>query len=223
MTLLAEQLFLLSIDPKTKRPYGRASATLPYSLSGALLAELVLEGQIEMQRSKLGVIDSEVADPLLQESLTVMQHKKKKTPKYWVSALKRTHKNLPREMAIKLDHAGVGSMEEKRVLGVFSSYTYTFDRANFIQTTKKSFQVVLEKINKHEALAKEEERIVVLMSFVHVSNLIRIVFSDRKEAKQAEKQIKKRSKNLPVPQAVKATIDSIHASIFAAAGSASRS
>ncbi|WP_194165571.1 hypothetical protein [Oceanobacillus sp. CFH 90083] len=41
MLLLAEQPFLLSIDPKTNRAYAHASSALPYSLSSALLAELM--------------------------------------------------------------------------------------------------------------------------------------------------------------------------------------
>lgn len=61
------------------------------------------------------------------------------------------------------------------------------------------------------------------MSLVHISSLLRIVFPERKEAKWAEKQIKQMSKNLPVSKAVKATLDSINAAIFAAFSSASRS
>lgn len=53
MILLAEQLFLLSVDPKTSRPYGRAGSALSYSLNGALLAELALNGHIELRNSKI--------------------------------------------------------------------------------------------------------------------------------------------------------------------------
>ena len=128
MLLLAEQLFLLSIDPKTHRAYGRASSVLPYSLNGAMLAELMLEGQVELHRSKIEVVHSEVEDPLLKETIEIMQHKNKKTLKYWVSALKRSHKNIARKIAIKLDQSGIGSMEEKRVLGILPSYMYTFNK-----------------------------------------------------------------------------------------------
>ncbi|MFD1417123.1 GOLPH3/VPS74 family protein [Oceanobacillus jeddahense] len=223
MLLLAEELFLLSIDPKTKRVYGRASSALPYSLSGAFMADLMLEGQVELHRSKLEVVHSEVEDPLLKETLEIMLLKKKKTPKYWASALKRSQKNIARKIANKLEQAGVGNMEEKRILGMFPSYTYTFNQTDFIKTMKKSFQTVLEKSNKRKSLEKEEERIIVLMSLVHVSSLLRIVFPDQKEAKRAEKQIKQLSKNLPVSKAVKATIDSINTAIFTASSSASRS
>lgn len=78
MLLLAEQLFLLSIDPKTNKAYGRASSKLPYSLSGALLAELMLEGQVEMHRSKIEIVYTEVEDPLLKETLMMIQQKSKK-------------------------------------------------------------------------------------------------------------------------------------------------
>lgn len=64
---------------------------------------------------------------------------------------------------------------------------------------------------------------VLLMSLVHISNLLHIVFPERKEANRAEKQIKQMSKDLPVSKAVKATIDSINAAILAASASASRS
>ncbi|UUI03926.1 GPP34 family phosphoprotein [Oceanobacillus jeddahense] len=223
MLLLAEELFLLSIDPKTKRVYGRASSAMPYSFSDALIAELMIGGQVELHRSKLEVVHSEVEDPLLKETLEIMLLKKKKTPKYWVSALKRSHKNIARKIANKLEQVGVGNIEEKRILGMFPSYTYTFNQTDFIKTMKESFQTVLEKSNKQESLDKEEERVVVLMSLVHVSNLLRIVFPDRKEVKRTEKQIKQLSKNLPVSKAVKVTIDSINTAIFTASSSASRS
>ncbi|GGP13047.1 GOLPH3/VPS74 family protein [Oceanobacillus neutriphilus] len=214
---------MLLLGPKTNQAYGRASSALPYSLSGALLAELMLEGQVEFHHSKLEVVHSEVEDPLLKETLKIMQLKKNKTPKYWVSALKRSHKNLPNKIAGKLDRAGVGNMEEKRILGMFPSYTYTFNQADFIRTMRESFRTVLEKSKKQDLLEKEEERIVVLMSLVYISNLLRIVLPERKEAKRAEKQIKEMSKNLPVSKAVKATLDSTNAAIFAASSSASRS
>ncbi|WP_080875647.1 GOLPH3/VPS74 family protein [Oceanobacillus timonensis] len=224
MLLLAEQLFLLSIDPKTNKAYGRASSALPYSLSGALLAELMLEGQVEMHRSKIEIAytEAKVEDPLLRETLEMIQQKSKKTPKYWVSALKRSHKNIARKIANKLDRAGAGNMEENRILGIFPSYTYKFKQTDFIKMMKESFQEVLEKRDKQKPLEKEEERVVVLMSLVHVSSLLRIVFPDRKEAKRAEKQIKQLSKNLPVSKSVKATIDSMNAAIFAASSTASR-
>ncbi|WP_040983211.1 GPP34 family phosphoprotein [Oceanobacillus jeddahense] len=94
MLLLVEQLFLISISPKTNKAYGHASTALPYSLSGALVAELMMEGQVELHCSKLVVVHSEVEDLLLKETLEIMQLKKKKTPKYWISALKRSHKNI---------------------------------------------------------------------------------------------------------------------------------
>ncbi|MFD1453557.1 MULTISPECIES: GOLPH3/VPS74 family protein [Oceanobacillus] len=223
MLLLAEQLFLLSISPKTNQPYGRASSALPYCLSGALLAELMLEDKVKLRQSKMEVVHTEVEDPLLKEAIEIMRLKNKKTPKYWVSALKRSYKNLPRKIADKLEQAGVGNMEEKRILGMFPSYTYTFNQADFNRTMIKNFRTVLGKSKKQDLLEKEEERIVVLMSLVHISSLLRIVFPERKEAKWAEKQIKQMSKNLPVSKAVKATLDSINAAIFAASSSASRS
>lgn len=57
MLLLTEELFLLSSNPKNNKPYGCTASALPYSLNGALLAELMLEGQVELNHhSKMEVI-----------------------------------------------------------------------------------------------------------------------------------------------------------------------
>ncbi|WP_152655956.1 GPP34 family phosphoprotein [Oceanobacillus sp. CFH 90083] len=133
-----------------------------------------MEEQVKLHHSKLKVIPTEVDDPLLKETMEMMQQKSEKTLKYWVSALKHSHKNIASKIATKLDQAGVGNMEEKRILSIFPSYTYTFNQVDFIRRMQKS--------KKQELLEKEEERTIVLISLVHVSSLLRIVFPDRKES-----------------------------------------
>src|SRR5699024_6630064 len=172
MLLLAEQLFLLSIDPKTNRPYARASTTLPFSLSGALLAELMLDEKVVEKGSKLEVIDDKIEDPLLKETLEMMRLKDNKTAKYWVPKLKSNHKNLPRKVAEKLDNEEVGTVQDKRMLCIFPSYIYIFEHETFFKNRKEAFKLVLDKYKEQQPLEKEEEKIVVLMSLAYVSNLI---------------------------------------------------
>lgn len=222
MLLLAEQLFLLSIDPKTNRVYGRAVSVISYSLNGALLTELALDGHITLHNSKLEVINSQVDDPLLKETLDIIEKKGLKTPKQWVSALRASHKNIQLKIGTKLDRSSVITMKEKSILGAFPSYLYKFNPDNYTKKAYKNFQNIVQKNKNGESLVGEE-RTVVLMSLIHASNLLRIIFPNSKEAREAEKHIKQLNKYLPVSSAVKETIDSINVSIFAAAGSFSRS
>lgn len=215
MILLAEQLFLLSIDPKTSRPYGRAGSVLSYSLNGALLAELALSGNITLNNSKIEIVDSSIEDPLLQETLDIMGTKTLKTPKQCISTLRTSHKNIQHKIAVKLDNAGFITLEKKRVLGAIPAYFYKFNPEHFVQEAHKNFQKVIQKNKKQESLVKEE-RTVVLMSLIFASNLLSIIFPVSKEAREAEKQIEQLIKYLPYSNAVKETIDSINVSILAA-------
>lgn len=213
MILLAEQLFLLSINPKTSRPYGRAASVLSYSLNGALLAELALSGNITLNNSNIKILDSNIEDPLLQETLDIMGTKQLTTPKQCISTLRISHKNIQHKIAVKLDNADLITLEKKRVLGAIPAYFYKFNPEHFVEETHKRFQNVIQKNKKQETLIKEE-RAVVLMSLIFVSNLLRIIFPISKEAKEAEKQIEQLIKYLPYSNAVKEIIESINLSIL---------
>jgi len=216
MLLLAEQLFLLSIDPKTMRPYGRAASALSYSLNGALLAELALDGYIKLCNSKIEVVNTNTVDPLLQEILGIIKTKPLKTPKQLISILRTSHKSIQYKIASKLNDDGIIILEKKQLLGTVPVYFYKLNSNHFVKEIQEKFQIIIDKNKKQTSLVKEE-RIVVLMSLVHASSLLRIGFTDRKEAREAEKQIKELNKYLPIPEATKRIIDSINVSVFAAA------
>ncbi|PIC66198.1 hypothetical protein CSV71_05530 [Sporosarcina sp. P21c] len=178
------------------------------------MAELALNGYIELRNSKIEVVDSSTEDPLLKETLDIIKAKPLKIPKQWISTLRTSHKNIQYKIATKLDDDGVITMETKRILGAVPAYFYKFNPDPFVKEAHKSFHKVIQKNKKQSPLVKEE-RTIVLMSLIYASSLLRIVFPNSKEAGEAEKQIKQLNKDLPISSAVKATIDSINMSIFA--------
>ena len=213
MQLLAEQLFMLAIDPKTNKPYARTTTSLPYSLAGALLADLMLHAYVEVQEKKIVILQKDAEDPLLNETLALMNEKKPKSAKHWVSSLPSTYKNMPFKIGEKLDQSSYLTLKEKRVFGLFPSYSYHFEQGNLLELVQNRFSEVIAKTEQNEALNKEDERVVTLLSLVHSSQLIHIIFPDRKQATDIEKQIKRLTHDLPVSKAVKVTTDTIHASL----------
>lgn len=219
--LLVEQLFLLSINPNTHRPYGRVASLLSYTLNGALLAELALEGRIELRNSKVEVVESEVEDYLLRNTINVILKETPKTPKHLISTLRINQTNIQKKVGNRLNNSGIIVIEEKRTLGIFPTPYYKFQAEHFIAEVKESFQEVLKKGKNNCAV--EDAEIIILMTLVNASNLLRIIFPNGKEAREVERQIKELNQNLPISQAIKATVDSVNMSVLAAAGTFSRS
>ncbi|QQK79030.1 GPP34 family phosphoprotein [Salicibibacter cibi] len=217
MSTLAEQLFLTAIKPKDGKPYARSSSALPYSLSGALIAELMLRANVELQKKKIVVINDQVDHPLLQETLAIIQKKKRPmTPKHWVSKLKSEFKQIQKVVAHHLENDNQITIDEKKILGLFNSQTYQLNDPNHLERLRDSFSEVLRKGEAGTPFNQEDERHIVLLSLIEASKLLSIVYPNGKEARAVQKQLKHVNKNLPVSKAVKEIIQAIDVAIIAA-------
>src|SRR5699024_6751061 len=117
MELLAEKLFLLSIDKRTKRPYGRTASLLSYTLNAALLAELLMRECIVIRDKKVEVVDGAKEDGLLDETNQIIQSKRKQSPKQMIATLRREHKNIQVKLAKKLSEAGELDLDLRQYFG----------------------------------------------------------------------------------------------------------
>lgn len=146
MLTLADLLMLTAIDPAKHRVFARSSSALPYALSGALIAELMLSANIELQKQKLTVINSEHEDPILQRTLEMIDSdKRKRTAKDWVSRLATQYKNLPKVMGYHLQEQDYVKVRKHKFLGLFPHYTYHLHGENNIQGLQDTFAIVLQK------------------------------------------------------------------------------
>ncbi|GIN10914.1 hypothetical protein J26TS2_07810 [Shouchella clausii] len=214
MPFIAEQLFLLAINPQTAKPYYRATTALPYALNGALLAELMINGNIELQRKKAVIVNEDTNDPLLRQTLARMKEKKPRALNYWVQGLSssRTHQDV----ATLLEEKDQLTVRKTRILGLFPSYEYHLERNDLHVHAYRLFRAVLDKIGSQEPLDREEERYAVLLAFLHTSKLLPLIFKKRAEAREAAAQLKRISKDLPVSTEVKKTIDAMEAAMIVA-------
>ncbi|RQW20327.1 GPP34 family phosphoprotein [Bacillus sp. C1-1] len=220
MHLLAEQLFVLSLDPHKKKPYARSAASLSYGLAAAILTDLLLDSLIEVRHKKIVPLSKKAADPLLEETLMLMNNTKPKTPEYWVTALPSKLDNIQHTIARKLENSTILTVNKKYILGLFPSFTYECKQENLIPIVRERFVTILEKTNQQEPLNKTEERHLMLLSLLQSSKLVDIVFTDRNEVKKIEKQVKHLNKNLPLSKSVKMATEFIDTSITMAIATA---
>lgn len=124
-TLLAEDLLLLLLDDEKGTP--PAGVQLPAPLGGALLAELAMAGEVEVEpaasrwrRSTVAVTDGAHEDPLLAQALAVIAEK----PRNAQDLVTRLGKDLPDALRERLHERGLLERRESKVLGLFPRTTW---------------------------------------------------------------------------------------------------
>ncbi|GAA4677519.1 GOLPH3/VPS74 family protein [Nocardioides nanhaiensis] len=125
LTLLAEDLLLLLLDDEKGTP--PSGVQLPAPLGGALLAELAMAGEVEVEpaasrwrRSTVAVTDGAHEDPQLAQALAVVAEK----PRSAQDLVTRLGKNLPDTLRERLAERGLLERREGKVLGLFPRTTW---------------------------------------------------------------------------------------------------
>lgn len=137
--LLAERLLLLSLDPRTGKPYSYPRVALPLALSSASLAELVSRGAARMEGDRLVAVHW-TGDPLLDQILGLMGVKRQApTFTYWVSSLGDYRKYLLR----RLVERGVLAERQQKVLGIFSTTRHVLVAPAALEETAAPLRQVL--------------------------------------------------------------------------------
>lgn len=221
--LIAEELFLLSIDEKKHLPYISANHILSYSIVGGLLAELLLDEKIEERNDVVTVLSTTADHKLLEETLKMLKKKDNKKIEYWISKLHNLHRNAKKKVAYYLEKQHVLKITRKKMLGLFPTENYEIKQSIDLNEYRQKFDRVLEKIQANESLSRSEEEAFVLLSLVDVSDLLKHIYDDKYRVKEIKRQMKDMKDNLPVSKAVQATIDTITVVIMSAAVAATSS
>ncbi len=117
MLTLYEELFLLALDEEKGNIFPFVRKSLPYSLSGAILAELALSGKVEVgEKLRLKLLEATpTGDPFLDETMEQISTSEK-THKltFWVSRLSEEPKKLYQRVGERLVEKNVLVQDEKR-------------------------------------------------------------------------------------------------------------
>lgn len=189
MTYLFESLFILALDEDEGYIVESVTEHLESALAGAVLAELVLQKRISLNKNRVTVDDSSPTEhPILDKALfDIAAESKERKLIYWIKTL--AYKKFLQEIGQDLVEQGVLVRHKKRLL-----LTSPERAENKVQEPSLKF-----KTNEHlraVILAGEQAELAdtVLLMFFYQANLLRLLFTVG-ERKAASKRIRKMLKN----------------------------
>jgi len=146
-TLIVEDLLLLLLDDETGTPAG--AGTLPYTLGGAVLAELALLGRVETQGKTsalngpeiVAVGDGPLPDPLLQAAYDQVAEKTRRVQ----PLLLTIGGGLWKTVTDRLIERGLIRREKKRVLGLFPTTRLPAADTRHEEALRQEIRAVLEE------------------------------------------------------------------------------
>ncbi|MEV8634756.1 GPP34 family phosphoprotein [Streptosporangium sp. NPDC051023] len=203
MTIIAEEVLLLAYgEAEGKQLVG--SSELDAALGGSLLAELAVNGRIDLAQKKVTVLDpTPLGDEELDATLArIAAEPKERKPEWWVQRL-NSYK-LRKRLLSGLAERGVLNEEQRKILGIFPSTRYPERDPSVEQEIRKRIESVL-------AGAEPDQRVAVLIAVLHAAKI------DRKAFPGADKKrIKEITEGNWAGEAVAKTIAAVNAAIMAA-------
>ncbi|MBB2908798.1 hypothetical protein FHS43_000044 [Streptosporangium becharense] len=203
MTTITEEVLLLAYDEQEgKQLIG--STELDAALGGALLAELAVEGRIDLADRKVTVRDTTpLGDEELDAALErIAAESKPRKPEWWVQRFNSG--KLRKRLLARLAERGVLREEQRRILGIFPSTRYP-------ESDPEIERGIRERVRGVLAGADPDERTAVLIAVLHAAKIDRKAFPDaRKE------RIKEITEGDWAGEAVSKTIAAVNAAVMTA-------
>jgi len=210
---LHEEIMLLALQDEkgTVAP----GTMFQYAISGAILAELLLNNRIEIEevrKKKLinAVNMSPVGEPLIYECLEKISNAKRRaTIQTWISRFVNV-KNLKHRVAIQLSRRGILRTDEDKVLWIFTRKIYP-------EVNPEPERKLIGRLR--EAIFTDtndvDPRTVVLLSLANSADLLKVVF-DKKKLKSRKKRIEKIVNGELTGKATKEAIKAMQAAVMVA-------
>ncbi len=212
MIALYEELFLLTL---TERKSGSVilskSDSLPYTLAGATLLELIFSNKIQLEnKSKVVLLD---ATPLGNSFLDNVLEKiaaseKPKKLAFWIENLGAKSKKQQKELIAHLAQEGILTIDEKRYLWVIPYAEYNEKDASAKYLIKNHLRDIVL------AGAKPDQRGTALLSLINACGLLKHIFTVD-ELKVAALRVEELVQDEAVGQAVIEVIENVSMTIIA--------
>lgn len=211
LTLPQEILLLALHDEKGTAAFG---SMYGLALGGALLAELMLAGRLDIaDEGRHGLVTERnpkaTGDPVLDDALKrIRTAKRRASPSTWVSRL-GGRKDLQHGVARSLVQRGVLREAEGRVLLVFSRRTWpTLDPAPERELIERIRAAVI-------ANAEPDGRTAIVIALAKPTGLLGAVF-DRKELKANKGRIEGIANGSALGRATHRAVEAVQAAVMAA-------
>lgn len=209
-----EELLLLALHPE--KGTVSASATYTYALGGAILAELLLSGRIEVEgsrRHKLARLtdDKPTGDPVLDECLgKIASANRPKDLKTWVGRFASIR---------RLKHRIAEGLVERRVLRAKEEpFFIFFRRMTYPLSDRHAKKEMVDRL-RNAILTETGEvdpRTVILLSLAHSTRLLGSV-CDKRQLRDHQARIERIIAGEATGPATKAAIEAMQAAVMVAA------
>lgn len=214
MLTLTEELFLLSLREKKSTVGLPYSTAMPYALGGAMLAELVFSGQIQIDKDKRVWLIND-AQPLEDKRLTelldmIRESAKPRKITHWIITIAGKGKKLEKKLLGELIAQGILKEEEKKILWVIPYTEYSQQDASAKYLRKQHLRDIVL------AGKAVDQQSVALLSLLKAIDLLNHLFTPD-EIKAAGNRVDEIIKDESIGKAVIETVDSISSAAVAAA------
>jgi hypothetical protein len=185
------------------------------ALGGAIAAELLMGGRIEVESTKkklVNLLDTKsLGDPVLDEALEKIQTAKRRASlSNWVQRFARISK-LQHKIAAGLCRRGIIKEDEDQILLFFRRKIYP-------QVDSRPEQAMVERMRRaiFGDSSQLDPRTVILISLAKSADLLGIPF-EKWQLKDRKDRIKKIVKGEILGEATKAAVEATQAAVFVAA------
>jgi len=179
--MLAEKLFILTIDDERGDMPAPVRANLRYGLAGALLAELTLCNKFQLEEGRLVLIDpTPMHDKMLDEVMgKVALEKKTHKVIYWVEAI--GSRQIVRQVAERLASRNIINIEKQRYPWLSPSIAYPQVDGSAKYWVKQRLREMI--------LANEETDVedTILFSLLKACQLLKFVFTSDEQRSATRK------------------------------------
>jgi Golgi phosphoprotein 3 len=205
---LHEEILLLAL--KNDKGTTAIESHLNLAMGGAILAELLLLGRIQVQKEKkkqFAIVSSTkpTGNTLLDECLgRIVESKKRQQLRTWVSRFSKI-KKLKRRAAVQLCRQGILRESEDRVL-------FIFKRTIYPELDPRPERALVERLRRaiFTETSRVEPRTAVLVALAFHGDLLKYAFA-KKMLKSRKKRIESLTSGEAVGDATKEAVQAVEA------------
>ncbi len=209
---LIEKFILLAINKKNGK-FLIDSLSLNYGIAGAILLEMSELNKIAIQNKRLSVVDVKLTDyKVVDECVKLISNSKKtRRTKYWINKLGNKASGFKKVIINDLYNKKIIKINKSTyVWGLFTFYKYPIINTKLVDEIKmKLKRIVIES-------KKTDLNNLLLLSLMNSCKLTRVLFTNRKEYRAANKKIKELTKSIEISEAVSQALKKIQAAVVAA-------
>jgi Golgi phosphoprotein 3 len=161
MLTIFEELYLFTLYDDREKKTSIKIEKLPYGLGGAILAEMVLLGKVQLnQKNRLEVVDgAEIGDDILDKALQELQESEKpRKVTYWIEALSEKSEKLQKRLFERMVEKGVFLVEEDERLWAVPSHVYPDNNASAKYCMKERLRRITLADGTGDLLFTRDER-----------------------------------------------------------------